>query len=289
MNNKKPTVQVVYTNGLGNNIFQYIYSRLLAEKHDCNLSTDELDIIDVPKMIYPINMDYPTVRIGLDEVDFHQYLNHNNKCNYIVHTYAEDYTLYKPNIERIRTWFKDIPKTNTKDLAFSLRLGDRLLSKRDHEPCMRISIDEYLDVIKKFHFEKLHIITDMKVWKIVTPEEITKMKFHVDVPVSERVDPRIASDYFNSLVEGLSRFELVLYHNQPPKIHFETMRSFDQILLQHNTLAWWAAALSHASKVGVFGSWRPIKKEKNKNLGQVNFQGWFQWGKIDARDKRSFI
>lgn len=274
----KPTVQVIYTNGLGNNIFQYVYSRLLAERRGCNLSTNALDIIDVPKSVYPINPEYPTIHIGLDETDFHQHINRTEKCNYVVQTYAEDYTLYKPEMELIRTWFKDIPKTNTRDLAFSLRLGDRLLSKRDHEPCMKVSIDEYIDVIKTFSFEKIHVITDMKVWKTVTPEEIDGMRFHVDVAKSERVDPRVAADYFNSLVEGLSQFELVLYHNKAPKVHFETMRSFDQILFQHNTLAWWAAALSHASRVGVFGPWRPIKKDRNKNLGKVNFPGWFQWG-----------
>ena len=34
------TVKVRYTNGAGNNIFQYVYSRLLSEKHDPHLVQD---------------------------------------------------------------------------------------------------------------------------------------------------------------------------------------------------------------------------------------------------------
>lgn len=54
---------------------------------------------------------------------------------------------------------------------------------------------------------------------------------------------------------------------------FNFMRSIDKILLQHGTLSWWAAALSHTSKVRVFGPWSPIGGEKNRNLGQTNFDG----------------
>lgn len=51
-----------------------------------------------------------------------------------------------------------------------------------------------------------------------------------------------------------------------------------QILFQHGTMAWWAATLSHASRVGVYGPWRPTKGAKNKNLGRTDFPGWYSWG-----------
>ena len=47
------------------------------------------------------------------------------------------------------------------------------------------------------------------------------------------------------------------------------MKSFKQILFQHSTTAVEAAILGNAKTVGVYRSWRPFKKEKNKNLSEV--------------------
>ena len=58
---------------------------------------------------------------------------------------------------------------------------------------------------------------------------------------------------------------------------FNFIRTFDNILFEHGTLGWWAAFLSDASKVGVYGPWRAWKGKSNKNLSQVSLEGWFQW------------
>ena len=39
----------------------------------------------------------------------------------------------------------------------------------------------------------------------------------------------------------------------------------------------WAAVLSDAKKVGVYGPWRPWKGQKNKNLSNIPLEGWFKW------------
>ena len=58
---------------------------------------------------------------------------------------------------------------------------------------------------------------------------------------------------------------------------FTFIRGFKNILFQHGTLSWWAAILSEADKVGVYGPWRPWKGDSNKNLSNVNIEGWFKW------------
>jgi len=276
--NKKPTVKVIFTVGVGNNIFQYVYARLLAEHYDLNLSSDTLEVIDTPETKFGLNKKFKTIYIPPEERNFHQYFSQKFPCNFIVHTYPEDFTLYKPHMNLIRSWFRDVPKTNTDDLVFHLRLGDRLLHKNDHHPCMKVTPEEYIKAIDLFDFDRLYIVTDMKVWKKVTPEEIKKMKFHTDVPQEWRVEPSIAASYFNSLFDAFNELDPIVRIGHPVKDDFNFMRSFDKIMLQHGTLSWWAAALSHASKVGVFGPWRPIGGEKNRNLGQTDFEGWFQWG-----------
>ena len=83
-------------------------------------------------------------------------------------------------------------------------------------------------------------------------------------------------DYFNSFIEGFAEYEPIMEKRTIVE-DFNFIRSFDNIMFQHGTLGWWASALSDASKVGVYGPWRPWKGTSNKNLSQVNFDGWFQW------------
>jgi hypothetical protein len=276
--NTKATVKVIYTNGVGNNIFQYIYSRLLAEHYNLNLSSIGLDVLDIPETKYGLNKKFDTIYISPEERNYHKYFSLKSPCNFIVQTYPEDFTLYKPHMNRIRAWFNDVPKTNNDDLVFHLRLGDRLLHKNDYHPCMKVTPDEYIQAIELFDFKRLYIVTDMKIWKKVTPEDIKKMKFHADVPKRWRIDPQIAATYFNSLIDGFNELNPIVRTGYSVKEDFNFMRSFDKIMFQHGTLSWWAAALSHASKVGVFGPWRPIGGENNRNLGKTDFKGWFQWG-----------
>ncbi len=276
---EKGTVKVIFTNGVGNNIFQYVYARLLADHYGLNLSCKGLEVVKVPKATFRLKKDIKTIKIGPKEKKFHKYFEISEPCNFIVHTHPEDYTIYKPHLKKIRSWFNDIPKTNTSDLVLHLRLGDRLLEKFSYHPLMKVQAEEFISAFQYFDFKRLHIVTDMKVWKKITPKEVKKMDFHTKVKKRKRIDPVIAADYFNSLHSAFEKFNPVVRAGKNIKDDFNYIRSFDKILFQHGTLAWWAATLSHASKVGVFEPWRPIKKENNRNLGQTNFDGWFGWGK----------
>ena len=102
------------------------------------------------------------------------------------------------------------------------------------------------------------------------------MNFHVDVEPSRRVDISLSTSYFNSLVEGFSKYSPVVKKRSIVE-DFNHIRSFGNILFQHGTMGWWAAVLSDADKVGVYGPWRPWKGKSNKNLSDINLKGWFKW------------
>ena len=116
----------------------------------------------------------------------------------------------------------------------------------------------------------------MPEWQKITVDELEKMQFHVSVPKEKSVTPQQSVDYFNSLVDGLAQFKPIHCKNSVVG-DFNFIRSFKKILFQHGTLAWWAAVLSDAEKVGVYGPWRPWKGASNKNLSDINLQGWFKW------------
>lgn len=256
---KKEVVQIAFTNGVGNNLFQYIYARLFVEKINGVLSVEYLNGAEYAKDFF--------ADLGIQ-------LNILPNPNHKLFGYFEDYALYSNHVDQIRSWFPVVAKTNKKDLVFHLRLGDRLFLKDSYLSGMKVEPFQYINVIKQFKFDRLHIVTDMKLWEVLTKESLLNMKFHSNR--RDITDFQIAVDYFNSIFEALNEFDPIVRFNQSPASDFDYIRSFDQILFQHSTLAWWAAVLSKASKVGVYGPWRPCKSV-NKNLSQVTIPGWFQW------------
>ena len=83
-----------------------------------------------------------------------------------------------------------------------------------------------------------------------------------------------AASYVNELVDKFSSNYEVVFSKNVIDIDFYKIMTYDKILFGYSTFAWWAATLSNASQVGVFGPWRAMKKTGNKNLGQTNYPGW---------------
>ena len=273
-------IYVQLTNGFGNNLFQYNAARLLATFHEQELvvvppSSDYYGIEEFKKIGIEIR---PTDRPDcekVNETNFTHYFNTQYKnSNLFVVGYFENYKFFKNNIELIKSWFPETRKHNTDDLILHLRAGDRLFYANENDSKPRAQ--NYINAVKQFDFNKLYIVTDMPAWKTITVEDLQNMKFHINVPEDKRVTAQQSVDYFNSLVDGLSQFEPIHSKNSVAE-DFSLIRGFNNILFQHGTLAWWAAVLSEANKVGVYGPWRPWKGKSNKNLSDIDLEGWFKW------------
>jgi hypothetical protein len=276
----KGNVAIQLTNGFGNNIFQYTAARLLAEYLDSNLI-----LIPPSKNYYAIpdlqslGMSFAQKKITnpIKILDKH-YKSCYNKVlkgkNIILSGYFEDYTIYFDHIDTIKTWFPKNQNRNDNSLTIHMRTGDRLFMKNEFYTKPRA--ENYLKAIEKFDFDSLHIVTDMPKWDYVNGDELNNMKFHLNVPQNERVLIEESVKFFNELVDGFKKYN--------PKIKqrtivedFNFIRESDNILFEHGTLSWWAALLSDAKKVGVYGPWRPWKGTKNKNLSKIPLKNWFKW------------
>jgi hypothetical protein len=271
---------VQLTNGFGNNLFQYNAARLLATFHE-----QELVALPPTPTYYgieefkKIGIELKTVELpeceNINETNFTHYFNTQYKNSDLLITgYFENYKFFKNNIDLIKSWYPEIHKHNTDDLILHLRAGDRLFYTNEYDSKPRAQ--NYIDAINKFDFDKLYIVTDMPKWDSITVEQLQDMKFHVNVPEDQRVSPQQSVDYFNSLVDGLSQFSPIHSKNSVAE-DFSLIRGFNNVLFQHGTLAWWAAVLGNADKVGVYGPWRPWKGASNKNLSDINLEGWFKW------------
>jgi len=270
-----------FTNGFGNNIFQYVAARQLAEFHN-----REVYVIPPSVDYYAIN---DLISLGVKFLD-HRVLERPYKVSednyrkvfnkalcpksFVVSGYFEDYTLYENNFYKIKSWFPKVKVRQDNDLVLHFRGGDRLFYKNGFG--FKPSVNSFLNAINKFDFNKLHIVTDMPFWRHVSSLELTKTKFHYDAPANIRVDIRESTEYFNSIVDGLSSFEPIVKHGSVGE-DFNYIRTFKNILFEHGTLSWWASVLSDADRVGVYGPWRSWKGTSNKNLSNVPIKNWFKW------------
>ena len=149
-----------WRNGLGNCLFQYAFARLFAERYGmelchtgvngktCFKNPVEYGLIDLKKVssdekridIYKISSQY-----GQYEKYFNLESGKVSKMSFSVgypgyiRGLIEDYRIYCPYQELIKSWFKPVDYINHKDLVFHIRLGDNWkTADRDWEtldPC----------------------------------------------------------------------------------------------------------------------------------------------------------
>mgnify|MGYP001358685809 CR=1 FL=1 len=275
-------VLVQLTNGFGNNLFQYNAARLLAEYHNQDVyaippSQDYYAVPCLKKLGIKFfdGQDKVSSLIGVNDANYNYFFDKQFlSYNFMLNGYFEDYTYYKEHIQDIKKWYPKVNKRGNNDLVIHFRAGDRLFYKNEFDS--KPSVKSYLKAIEQFDFEDLHIVTDMPKWEEITELDLAKMKFHKDVPKEQSVAPADSVRYFNSFVEGLSKYNPTVKKRTVGE-DFEFIRTFNNILFQHGTLGWWAAALSEAQHVGVYGPWRPWKAQSNKNLSEVGLEGWFKW------------
>ena len=279
---------VKLTNGFGNNLFQYIAARLLAEHH-----SKKLILIPPFKGYYALNdieqlnLFYDDISYNIDDkniikIQDNEYLLAFNKQmknnDILLDGYFEDYTFYYDHIDHIKTWFIIPEKKNNNDLVLHLRTGDRLFYKShyDSKGIPVVGIDKIENAINEFNYSKLYIVTDIPSWEETTINEMKNLKFHVEINPIYSIDIASAVNYHNALIKALNKYDPIIQNNDITS-DFNFLLSFNMFLFQHSTLAWWAAVIGGTKQVGVYGPWRSYKKERNKNLSHIPLPGWFQW------------
>ena len=273
------TVVSHLTNGFGNNIFQYVAGRLLAEHHGAYHFVEAYDdyyaVSDLKEV--GINFDKRPVDSPLEITDTNYRMAYDpllTNQDLSLRGYFEDYTYYLDHRDQIKSWFPPVTPCNDNALVVHLRTGDRLVMK--NEFYTKPTVDNYLKAMKNFHFNELHIVTDMPIWEKITAATFGEMKFHLNIPPHERVPVEETVKYFNAFVDGFAPFNPIIKKRSIVE-DFNFIRKFKNILFEHGTLSWWAAFLSEAHKVGVYGPWRPWKGATNKNLSQIPLDSWFRW------------
>jgi len=272
-------IYVQLTNGFGNNLFQANAGKILAEyNNDGLLLIEPFSGYYARKSLEKIGFLFcdklPRLTQSISDKDYASSFSIDTKNHNVLLTgYFEDYRYFLNNREKIKQWYHHT-ELKTRTLAIHLRTGDRLFMK--NEFYSKPTAAAYKEAIEKFDFDEVHVITDFPVWKQITPEELSSFKFHTKVSDNQRVPLIESVEYFNSLQQTISEYS-PKFKKRDVLEDFNFIRSCDNILFEHGTLSWWAAFLSDAKKVGVYGPWRPWKGTTNKNLSQIPLDGWFKW------------
>ena len=297
----KGTIITNFTIGFGNNIFQYCFGRLLAEKYGMDYHHPPLNALGIPGSSPALDSVLPT--FGITDANYKVIFSKEHPfpasgCNIVVNGYFEDYEIYGPHLDKIRSWFASSAPSNknTSDLILHFRLQNRLVQHAhfiNHVPAAA-----YIRAIEGIEFDKLHIITDAKKWTPYSESDIFEIHQELSVgPNPPSRAPLVATDdsinYINSLVDGLAKYEPIIHCSDAEVIpgsgalrggfmdDFNLIRQFEQVMFKDSTFSWWAATLGGATCVRPFAPWKPNKGAKNKNLGQTNYPGWRGWGTIE--------
>ena len=275
-------VRINFTNGVGNNMFQYIYARLVAEAQGKELCNPALPALGIAESKVPLNIKCTRIEGSSKKpFDYHSLLHWKHHGDLDLKVYPEDFTLYMEKLPLIKSWFA-LPGDwgiGSNDLVMHLRLGDRLIMKSTYAEDNYVAPEEFVEAIESFNFDRLHIVSDMPVWRKISAEEVKGMMFHRKVKEGDLADSEVSATYFNALYDALSKYDPIVRAGNFVEDDFRYMMAANKLMLQHGTLAWWAGVLGEAEEVAVYGRWRGKKKG---NLGWTDLPGWRQWGRKTA-------
>ena len=294
---KRGTLGVNFTIGFGNNLFQYCYARLLAAKNNLQLQHRAIPELNIAESTAAVDKGLPTIVVGDNNYKKAFFSQNLHNCNVVVNGYFEDYKIFEPHLEEIRSWFAHPGIANTTDLIVHLRLQNRLIQVSHNKN--HISAGAFKRAIGEFKYDRLHIVTDAEKWDTYTLDDIERIRQEISIgpnPPSNSpwVERTQSVEYMNHLIEGLQDLNPIVHCNREKTIEgsgglrggfindFNLLRSFDQVIVFNSTFSWWAATLSGASKVGIFSPWKIAKApHQRRNLGETNYPGWFSWGSAD--------
>ena len=229
-------ISVKYQGGLGNVLFQYCFSRMLAEKLGYRLNAKEIHGFPATQKIVD-GVSYEgfekTVLSGhnVNLSDF----SHEKKSHIFCDGYFQNYDYYKGLMADIKnSWLVldekyQQDKKNVDDVVIHIRRGDYLTTAKTE----LISFEGYEKIINDYvqGWRSLYICTD-------SPE---------DPFVKKLVQKYGAILYSNQ--EDTWRKTPIANPTETTLDDFSFIMSFNRIVLSVSTFSWWSSVLSDATEI----------------------------------------
>jgi hypothetical protein len=235
---------------MGNNLFQYVFARLLAEANDLHLDTEwcSPDFIQVTtprpggKVYDPVMSFTDMTRLGKKN---YPYFNHRYHARIYLNGYFQHASYYDFQREHIRKFFI-LPEAEKRDeVIMHVRLGDYRNKRFDsviHPSWYHAAIERAME---GKNGKRLHILCEDPTDKYL--KEFDRYDPFIVPPISVRHD-------------------------------FNVLRCFNTIICSNSSFCWWAAFLSDASKIYTFAPWiRPCPwVTLGRTRGMIPLNGRFE-------------
>jgi hypothetical protein len=238
-------IEVHYKGQLGNRLFQYCFSRIVAEELGFSLAAE--DITGFLGTLEPVRgetFDAPLIQIVDEEiVDLPRLLADHSPRKIWIRAYLQRAEYYTPFRHRIRRWLWSPPsaeRPGADDLVLTIRLADFVWMGRVLAP------DYYFDVCKRHGRGRVWIVTDQ-------PGNPYLAQFDVLEP---------------------------MYFNAEPLEQFNFLRSANHLVLSASTFHWWAAYLSDAATIYFPVLEQPSQAPGEPYDGKYHVRHW--WTSADS-------
>ena len=218
---------VNYSGGLGNTLLQYCMGRILADRTGFSLTANPIEGFagtnesvegDAERVGDPI-------RLTNQLVDINNIVKQMKPVVLGPMGFFQRYEYYKPYKKQIRQWlkteYKDVGQTKH-DAIIHLRLGDCILGGLAEHPYV-MPTEYFHKALESMSFDRLYICSD--------PETIDHPMFHKYMESLDKYNPELVA---GSAIED-----------------FNTIKSFNKIIMSQSTFSWFAAFLSSASEIFV--------------------------------------
>lgn len=222
-------VNVIYQGRTCNNLFQYVFARILAEKNGLQMKKpwEHPEFISITEPVAGRTILNPTAYID-DQVKIEDWYNMDyTQSHVVIKGFFQYPELYIPYKNKILSWMflPEMAAGHEDDIVCHLRLDDYILLNEV------ISPEWYAGILNR-------------------PENAGK---RVTV-VFQQPKRNWEMEYINKLKALCSR-ELLFYFGNDIVRDFHFIRSFGTILCSNSSYCWWATFLSRAKKVYSFSRW----------------------------------
>ena len=213
-------IKVQYGGRLGNNMFQYCFGRILAEKLGYELIASPIMGFDeTNQKVNGKRVEGYPPKLGFHEVDIDNLLSLDPPQPIFLDGFYQRYEYYKGHKEKIKKWLQidnyDVGQSD-KDIIIHMRLGDNVTTLDPENPFI-MPFAYYEKALQNTTYDRLFICSD--------PETIDS-KY---IKQFEKYNPII--------LKGVTLTD------------FRSLKSFKKIIISQSTFSWWAAFLSDADEV----------------------------------------
>lgn len=280
------TVTVEYDGRLGNQLFQYCYARLLAERHNARVLHLGIAVIDVPastdQKTIAWNKQHSSVSIVSRRGEPDAAARKRRRAQlqrapqsvdrFYLRDYCEDFELFQPYLWRIREWFSaptgsPLPQDVT---VVHFRHGDVFVDKTNGQNVP--TIEAWTRVLSAVP-GRLHVVSTIRPESI--EEDVRRELRGCAKPYSLK-DAMVRTQRYVDMFQSMPNYEQWVCQTEREDFDY-LRRCTGHLVFSNSTFGWWGATLSSASDVHVYGPWRPRKGAQNKNLGKTNYPGWSSW------------